>query len=130
MLKLEWGDESRRYAYTRFPSERTWQAFHANRLQYEEMLSSVSHRVDFVADLTDAVVIPGNMVSNIVSVFNKRLENEGYVILIGAGQMIQLAYNMIETILPIVKNYVIFVANMEEALELVARNRKGEIANH
>lgn len=130
MLKLEWGDESRRYVYTRFPPEWTWQEFHANRLHYEEMLSSVSHRVDFVANLTDTVSMPGNMIANVVTVFNKRLVNEGSVIVIDAVQIIQVTYNMFASILPSVRHNVIFVANMEEALELVARNRKREIANH
>lgn len=130
MLKIEWGDESRRYVYTRFPSEWMWQEFHENRLQYEEMLSSVRHRVDFIADLTDTVSVPNNMFANIVNIFNQRLANEGYTIVIGAAQFIQVTFNMFASILPSVRRIVIFVDSMEEALEIVERDRHENSVQH
>lgn len=129
-LKIEWGDESHRYIYTKFYPSWSWQDFRANRPLYEEMVTSVRHRVDYVADLSDIASLPTNMIANSARVFDMRLENEGYAILVGAGQIIQLTYNMIEAILPIVKNYVIFVDCMDDALEIIARDRHDEEIRH
>jgi len=129
MLKNEWGDETKTFVYCKFTPDWTWDEFHSNRPQYEAMLGSVNHRVDFVGDFSDAPMLPPNVFDHTKNVYQNRLENEGYTIIVGAGKYVQLMYDLLAQTLPLVRQFVIFVPDMKTAYEIVQAKRDSTEVN-
>jgi|GEM_PF-3196717 len=128
-LNIEWGNENKTFIYSRFTPDWTWDDFYANTETYVEMLKSVNHRVDFVGDFTDAALLPTRLFENTKQMHNDRLDNEGYIILMNTGRVIQTMYDAILLVLPVIKHYVIFVPDLPTAREVVNSGREMESLN-
>ncbi|MEO1287308.1 MAG: hypothetical protein AAFV93_06035 [Chloroflexota bacterium] len=123
MLKVDWGDASRTYIYTKFYPDWTWHEFHNNRLAYRSMIQSVYWRVDYLADFTGISTIPYDFLGHISMAFDMRLPNEGYVIVVGANPKIKRIAEFIIKVVPKAKISVIFANTLEEGRDLVDIDR-------
>ncbi len=123
-IHIEWGDDSKTYVYSRFHHGWTWQDNAETRAIYIEMIKNVSHRVDIVADFSNAPTLPTNLFENarqIVSSDNQA--NRGFFIMFGVNSFVQNMYWVVTRVIPSVAERFIIVESMQEALKIVKSDR-------
>lgn len=126
-FEIKWGNIEKTYIYGRFPCKWTWQDIYNIRPNYDDLASSVPHRVDFIADFAEVASLPTNFIANTGKIISRNSDKEtfvrGYCIVMDIQPVVQSMISIVTTIMPAINNYIIFVHCLEEALEVVSRNR-------
>lgn len=125
-IDIKWGNKEKTYVYARFHPRWTWKDNANTRKLYVEMMKTVPHRVDIIADFTGVSTLPANMFVNIRKLINDKLPNEGYFIMLGTGSFIQNMYQIIVKIIPKIVQQYIIVDTLDKAFEIVASGRSDE----
>jgi len=104
----------------------TWQDYDNCTLQLREMLLSVEHRVDFVADMTESGRVPDstNSTQHVKRGRDVRPDNYGITVNVGANTVAKATFNAGTVLSPRNRQTIFFVDTIDEAYELIKKDRQ------
>jgi hypothetical protein len=95
--------------------------FHTSVIETHQQVSSVTHTVDIIVDMTKATFVGTSFFSVRGTAESKTLDNQRMAILVGAPTFIRSIVNIGKTVAPKTTRNLHFARSIEEAEALIAR---------
>lgn len=124
-IAVKWDDENPVHTtiHLRFESDWTWADLHEAIDVADSMIVSVEHTVNLIIDIRDAGGIPRDFMQAAGEIFagGNAQPNEGKRVVVGAGRLIQLAYNGLARVYSqqLENRQFLFASNLDEARALL-----------
>jgi hypothetical protein len=125
-ITMEWDDDQQRIIRADVNGQWSFDEMEAALRQTIAMMESVSHKVDFIIDVSRSSLIPGGATRAAQSVATPETHpNEGIKIVVGANVLVRLAYEAYRRINRSLgkDQEFLFAGNLDEARALIARFR-------
>lgn len=123
-IRVDWGDDSKRYILVTYLDEWTWQDYQESYRTRFEMIRTVEHTVDVIVDVRAYPNPPGPDAARYLKLmWDMRPPNLGRTIMIGADtsgfmkNLVQIFANMMKA----ESQRPYFVDSMEQALALISK---------
>lgn len=126
-IHLDWDDESNQIIQIRIEGRWTWDELENTLRQTIAMMDSVSHKVDFIIDVSRSHMLPGGATQAAQNVATPETHrNEGVKVIIGANTLIRLAYEAYRRInRSLGKNQeFLFAKTQDDARAIISRERQ------
>lgn len=126
-IQLDWDNASHRIIRVQVEGRWTWDELEAALRRTIALMDSVSHKVDFIIDVSKSHMLPGGATQAAQSVATPQTHrNEGIKVIVGANTLVRLAYEAYRRInRSLGKNQeFLFASTQDEARATIAAERE------
>ena len=125
-ILISWEDNDKTIIQVCFTGDWTWADFPPIRLKSIEMLNSVDHVVDFIADFRDVTRVAKGAFSVGRSITNSRLKNEGIAVVVGTSPILRVLFHTFTNTYSATRNRYFYTSTLEEAHILIKTKRQNQ----
>jgi len=119
-INAQWGNNEKTIIIVQFLNDWSWSEIIPVRESIVDMVESVPHIVDYIADFRETDRIPTGGLAVGRSIYNNRIRNEGACTVVGVSPILRMLYRTFITAYPIMKNELLFVPTMNLAYQTLA----------
>ena len=115
-----WESNEKTIIYIQFVDEWSWSEFTPVRETIAEMLESVPHMVDYIADFREVDHIPSGALAVGRSIHKSCKHNEGVAVIVGDAPLLRTLFQSFMIAHPASKSHLILVSTLDEAYQTLA----------
>jgi hypothetical protein len=124
-IRCTWDDQDNSIIWFVVEGHWTWEEYHREVDTSIEMMKTVNHRVDLLADMREAGPVPLSAASlHAKSSFSRLPSNHGLSVIIGADSFAQTLIKLVQSVMPVVARKSRTARSVEEVLEIIAEHRE------
>jgi len=123
-VTVDWYDAQHEIVQYVFEGRWTWDELYSAYNTAIAMEKSVPYRVDVLLDLLESKSVPANALLHVKNISNKQPDNLGLTIVITPNGFVRALYNAGTQFYKGIAHYFRVVPTMEEALKMIAEDRK------
>lgn len=123
-IEVVWDNEEKTIARFDYGIDWTWDHFLAANKQYDEMLVSVDHPVDLIADFTEGTLPPMGAFGRFKSSQENLKKKGGVVVVVGGGLFITLLVSSFSRVYKALSENLMVAESVDEARKKIAELRE------
>lgn len=115
----KWEDNEKTIIYVQFIDDWSWSEFTPVREIIVEMLGSVSHMVDYIADFQEVDHIPIGALAIGRSIHKSCIHNEGVAVIVGISPILRMLFQSFTAAYPASKKELVLVPTLDKANQAI-----------
>jgi len=124
-IRTSWDSEAKTTLRIVYEGSWTWEDFHKAHEEGNNLIKSVSHRVDVIIDISNSRLMPSGALSRGKHITDAKPANQGMTAVVGANCFIQSLYDLFRKVYR--KDFNLFYApSLEEARARLLEQRDAQ----